>query len=377
MSVSRQLLLERLEVVAPARADNDITPVLTHVCFTGQHVIACKDCDGILAISTPLKSEFKGCVPGGILTDTLKIAHNRAVVELRANGDNRVLIKLGNARVTLGMLPVEEFTDLFTMPDPPGENFIKGMASRFFAAVEHCAQSLPTQSTIPDKLGVTLIPDGNELQLFSTNSITLSRATLPLRQNTPKQRCILWSEFCQQMLRLAKQANATRLAVKVMKVPIKIDRHHTVIGTGGYALFSADDTLLFGRLIPSPDPLDFDAVIANNLPERYREQLVRIPRRLGPILKGAVAVAGIVGSEPYTEISIKDGVAEFHAHSRRGEFTETLRLPGHPDTKLRVLITNVRKAFKAFAPDRILFTERCVVLARGDLLHLTSAARER
>jgi DNA polymerase III sliding clamp (beta) subunit (PCNA family) len=350
--IARRLLLNRLKVVAPAVATNEIVPVLTHVCFSDGKLLAYNE---RIAISTPRSSAFRGCIPGALLTDLLRNSR-AALVDLAAEGA-KVAVILGKSTAKLPMQPVEEFTNIFAMPSmPPKQNALNGIAGKFFSGIEHCLQSVEENSTVPDKLGVTVIPNGKEVELIATNSITLNRATVPLpADNGIEQRVILATDFCREMLHLAKQARVIRLAIE-----------------NEHALFSADDTLLFGKLIVTDQPLDYDRAVANNLPRHYRKQLVPIPRQFAALLRRLVLISN-VGYEPHTEISIADGVATFRVKSRLGEITETLALRGHPDVKARVQMSNLHQGYAALAPEKILFTERCVILARGDLLRLVSA----
>lgn len=401
--ISRKTLLQKLELLKPALAENELCLVLTYYCFDGRRIIACND---RIAIITPCPSEFEGCVRGTVLSDILKVARHAAVVKLFADGEHAV-VKLGKAQVKLPTLPIDDFLDATAhspYPPPLGQlyasgmraisltqNCIRGIERKFLAAVEHCLQSVELNSTVPDKLGITAIPDHNELQLFSTNSITMNRAIVPLpRDSGFKQRVIFSTEFCRAMLRLAKQAQITRLAVKVMKVHVddrelNFNEHgclthvtcRTVIADGGYALFAADDTLLFGKLIGTARPIDFVDVVNANLPKDFNKQAVPIPHRtFAPLLQRANRIIGIPSSEPYTSISVRGGEARFHGCSHHGEFIGTLHLPGHPDVELKVQISNVFKAFSAFRPQQILFGERAVVLTRGEHLRLVATAVE-
>jgi hypothetical protein len=181
---------------------------------------------------------------------------------------------------------------------------------------------------------------------------------------------ILSADFCRGMLRLAKQTQTTRLAIcPTEKGP----------APEGHALFAADDTLLFGRLIagdPSKGPADYVGVLGTHPPKDYAKQAAPIPHRtFAPLLRRANCIVGIVGSEPYTSISVRDGEARFHGCSHHGEFIETLHLPGHPDIELKVHISNVFKAYSAFRPQQVLFGERAVVLVRGDHLQMVATSR--
>src|SRR5262245_10542689 len=110
--IARRLLLNRLKVVVPAVALNEIVPILTHACFSGTHMIASNE---HIASSTPRSSEFKGCIPAVALLDLLRNSR-AALVELKPAEGGKVTVILGKSTAKLPMRPVEAFTDLFTMP---------------------------------------------------------------------------------------------------------------------------------------------------------------------------------------------------------------------------------------------------------------------
>ena len=88
------------------------------------------------------------------------------------------------------------------------------LTAAFLYAVRHCLQSISSYATVPDQLGVTLIPDKSGLVVCSTNRATISYARLVPSPLALKKRVILSTDFCEQMLRLAAGARTLRLAVK-------------------------------------------------------------------------------------------------------------------------------------------------------------------
>lgn len=196
----------------------------------------------------------------------------------------------------------------------------------------------------------------------STNRATISYARLVPSPLALKKRVILSSDFCEQMLRLATSARTLRLAVK------KEDEY-------GYALFSADDVLLFGRLVFSDEPLDFVGMVKRHVPREYRSQSIAIPKALHAVVKCCTRVTNVIGSETRTAISLRDGIATFTAKSDRGIVTDSsTTMPGHPDAKLDVnaclLLTGLAWA------QRILFTPDCAIMSAGQQFYLCAAFEE-
>ena len=320
-------------------------------------------------------------------------ASHAPAAELRVVGDHAEL-KLGDATFKLPMLPAEEFTDLFQMPPMPRQTM--RMPATFFDAIQHCLLAVSDYATIPDQLGVTLMADGCQVRLFATDVTTLSYARVELpdkcviqpnapgfsltktvvdearvtgealrkRRRRKKKKLvrtglhpILPTEFCQQMLKLAAQAQTARLAL-----------HRD------YVVFLADDVILYGRLLKSTEPLDFKAALRRHLPQDFAARAIPMPSQLGSLLKRAACLADIKGNESRTKISVKDGIAKFHTQSDRGVLDDTLAFPGHPDVQIS---TNAALLLRACAAHdkRILITEGCVIVAdaTGDQLYLLAS----
>jgi DNA polymerase III sliding clamp (beta) subunit (PCNA family) len=346
MMMASHLLLKALNVVAPAVAFNydDSVPILTHVCFTGTHIVAYNNSIGI---STPRSSEFEGSIPARWLTDLVKTCH-AMVVELQAERrGGHVLVSLDDSRCRFPMLPRAWFP--FEMPAMPSGNAIEGIAGGFFEAIEYCLISVSKHATVPDQLGITVIPRNNRLVMFSTNRQSASHATLPLKRRSEfKRRVILSGEFCNQMLRLARTAQTVRFAL-----------------CKDHAMFVADDTLLFGRLIKSDDPLNFEDALERYLPRDFAKTAVNIPKpEMGIMLKLASRISEIQGNEEPTTIRVKRGVATFKSKSNRGEIEEEIALPGHPNVEAEFRISLLLDAYAAH--DRILITKNCAVMGGGD-----------
>lgn len=293
-------------------------------------------------------------VPGKLLLEL--VSRSRATtVELRSAGEHAVL-KLGDLSMKLTpTLPAECFQEWFSMPKVPKQHHLRGVMGQFLAGVEFCLPSLCSNAYQPDQWGITLIPNGSTLRLYATDAETISRAILPLPgSGKTLKRVILSGEFCRAMLRLAKQAQTVRFVLRE-----------------DHALFLADDSLLFGRLIDTRAPLNFDRAVQRHLPERYTEAMVDIPKpKLELVIKRATRITEIKGNVPPTDIEIEGGTAAFHSCSKRGEVNDTMLLPGHRNVAVRVN-TSLLAGCQNF--DRILFTERCVIMTKGtDMLRLVA-----
>ena len=128
---------------------------------------------------------------------------------------------------------------------------------------------------------------------------------------------ILPTKFCEQMLALAKTAKVLRLAI-----------FHD------FALFAADDAVLYGRLIGlSNTPLDFVGVVKQHVPKNFAAKAIPIPKGLPALVKRAAHFTSVVGSETKTKIIVNDGVATVAAESERGQLRERRRCRSTPTWK--------------------------------------------
>lgn len=263
MIVSRKNLLAKLRTIKPALAVNNRIPELTCFCFDGKRIMAFNDA---LAMFVPQQSDFKGVIASSLLD--LLAASDATAVEINAT-NGMAQITLDGSVISLPMHPAEEF--LFRMPS---EWPTHGVPAAFLHAIEHCLPSISSNATVPEQLGITLIPAKDGLWFFGTDANTLRYTCLtssPLKQ---KRRVILPEGLCRQMLALAKSAKTWRFDIY-----------------RDYALFAADDVLLFSKFISSEWPLDFVDVAQRHVPKDYASKAIALPKELRRLLKRSATVS--------------------------------------------------------------------------------------
>ena len=239
--IARKQLLQALSVVEPALSKQDRVPAFQHYLFTGTHVLTN---NGRIAISTPRHTKFVGCVPANL---AIALKNSRApVVDLRNKGTGEAVLQLGRAQIVLPTLPAHAYP--FQVPPLPKRSL--AVDTEFVAAIVHCLRSVNLDEALaPDQQGVTLVPNGDSLGLYATDRKTMSRVVLKPSPAILRRRVILSGEFCQQLVRLAKQAHVTRLALS----------DHA-------PLFVADDAVLYGGFVQSDKPVDFEGIVQRYLP---------------------------------------------------------------------------------------------------------------
>lgn len=346
-------LLAKLQVVAPALSDKELIPVLTHFWFQGDTVMAFND---QIAIETNLKTNFTGAVPGKTLMDLLE-ASRAERVKFELKQDN-LHVTAARTKIDLRVLPTSDF--VFEMPKVAENEGLTG-SPLFLPAIEACMQSISNDTSIPDQLGLTIIPNGKTLDLFATNNATLSYAKVKVKTDLPG-RIILSKPFCQQFLQVARTE----------KFRLLVDADCVMVVT--------KDVKLFGRLIDSGDPLDFDSILDEHLPKGKRPQMYEMPSNLKYVLQRALIIAEAKMHETKSLIKMQGGKMIVESKSSRGEMTDSVmdekkKLHGHPDISVRLSPRLLRDGLDRY--DRLLVTKTCAVMTHGeDMVYLVSASND-
>jgi len=355
MSVhSRTELLKSLECVAPALSGHEVIPIMTHFWFTGSFVMAYDD---RIALRVPMKTDFKGALPGTPLLSLLKASKAREV-DITA-GDDAVQMKLASSRATLAMLPPDNF--VFKMPKLADDEGSPIKRKEWVEAIASLMHSVGHDTSVPEYLGITILPSKDKLELYSSDGNTMSKATLPLGKsgNTFKRRVTLTAEFCTQMLRLEKDAKKTLLALR--------DDH---------AIFVADDVTLFGRLIETSRPKNYEDTFSAHVGPDEMAALYDIPTKIDDMIERAIIMTAARHDTHLTRITVKEhsgqfNMLQFYSASGHGDVTDKSQVPNTQgviecqlDPKL------LRKGYPRM--DKMLITERCIIMNKGNLFYMIS-----
>jgi DNA polymerase III sliding clamp (beta) subunit (PCNA family) len=347
--MERKLLQERLERCAPALSSTTVIPVLTHFAFTGTQVMAYNDS---IAVVTPCKTEFKGAVPGTTLLNLIRLSRAKDVEFVQEGND--LIIKAASSRFKLPVMPLKEFTDIFTPPEVKESGVLAVAVPEFTRCIGQLMRSVSDDTSVPDQLGITLIPGKKQLCLYSTNWITMSKATLKLSRESSIDRAILSKQFCEQLLVLAKGEQTLKLEVE--------DDHATLV---------AGATLLHGKLIISEQPMKFEDIIAQNFPVVKADELAPIPSKFRNIVERALVVGESKNDSAKTRIVVKEDRMRFVTKSERGEVVDSMQVTDkQPATALALEAKHLKKGLDDF--DQMLMTEQGCIMAKENVTYMIS-----
>ncbi len=351
--MQRKELLATLQTVAPALASNDIIQSLSHFWFRGKSVMAFND---QISISTPLATDFVGAVPGSLILKLLNATGSEKIEFLTVDDkdNSEIILKAGAAKIRL---PVMTGAEAFIFDFPKSKDGVTiTPTDKLISAFETCMMSVSSDTSVPDQLGITVITDGNKIDLYSTNNVSLNYCPIRVKDTLPKLRMILPTLFCSQFLALAKNSE---------KVTLTLCPDHVVM--------DADGTKLFGKFVETPNPLDFVSIIKQHTVDP-KKQLIEIPAKLGPTLDRIIIMTesqSKVDQSP-VRITVADGKMSFFAKSEKGEVKDYVVVKGdlQKDLQIRVDPRPFKKGVEKMR--EFLATDDCLILRNDVGVYLIS-----
>lgn len=342
----RKELLDTLELVRPALADDNLVPIFETFCFDQGTVYAYKDNLGIIA---PCAVEETFAVKGKVLVDLLKASQAKEV-ELDMKKED-VVLTAGKSKMKLPYMPREDF--LFEEPESEEWQMILDLDEDLLGALSLCLITASTDHSMPAFMGVT-IKGGKHPALYSCDGDALSRYTLG--GMTLNQRDGLYTvpnNFVEAVLRITK-ATAT-------EGQLYVNDEWCLAELG-------NNFKIFGRVIKNDEPLDYEKQIKKTI--KGEPTFIEIPDGLIPALNRARVVADPEGKA--TLLSVDGDKLQVNTDTHIGEVKDVVAIDGgHPKVEANVsakLISRAISICKEFA----LF-DNCTLYRQGESFMLLVA----
>lgn len=347
----RKALVNMLELMKPALADEAMVPIYQNFCFDGETVYAFDDA---LAIVGPCET---GVDPfschGGIMLGLLRNCRTEDVDVEFDNKANEVVFIAGRAKMRLPYLPAEEF--LFQEPEP--ETWAVGLEidDRLLEAMEICLTTAGKDTAQEALMGLTLnIGDG--VNLYSCDADAISHFLIePANDSDAQVECLVPSGFWESVMRICKAEKNV---------------HGKLFVSDDWALAKLEnDYRIYGRIIKPKLPVDHADSIERQL--RGKEPpWVNVPKGLEHALSRARIIA-----EPksaYTEITIKDGRMILYTNTDLGEVRDSVNIHAdHPDMEAKVNAALMARSIAVCSQMAVL--EDCTVYRKGiDLFQIVA-----
>ncbi len=294
MKIPRKDLLAVLKIVEPAISSNkNAVEELSHIWFSGKYVSAFND---LLGLQVSFKTEFSGGVRGDKILGILENSLARDITIEEADGGN-LFMKAGSAHVTFALRPFEDWFWHPTVPDAKPFQVSK----EFIDAIDLTLLSVGSGKVLnPEQRGITIIQNGGDADLYSTDSVSISwmKTKSTILTGKEQTRAILPTPFCEQFVKMATESSK-----------LTIDEN-AVYYTGEFK--SGDwigDVLLFSKLVEDDNPVPFADVVNGYVGTKGA---FPIPNRLKGSLDRALVL--LSDGEP-ADIQIKDEKLLLYAQS--------------------------------------------------------------
>ena len=287
--MNRQALIDKLSLAQPALASNNILQILTHFWFDGGTVRAFNARIGI-RVKLDENPGVLGCVPGNTILGLLKSSSAKDIILKEEKGWVHLKTKVMDAK--LSMLPLEGAEQAWDLKEPiDTAKWLGVRANILVPALIKCLPSTTDDTSIPDQLGVTFIPDldGGGMELYATNDNTITKVRI--EGGKLRQRAILSAEFCRQVVALCNADSDKNLAIEIR------DTQATLV---------MDDTTLYGKLILSEKPVAFHKIVNGLFTEKTEKQLIDIPKFLPAALERSLIMAAAGEGEARMTITCKN-----------------------------------------------------------------------
>jgi len=343
---SRAALLSNLSKVESAVSDSTAIPVLCQFWFTGKRLVAF---NGIIGISVPCVTDFKGGVP-----KTLKqLLETSAAKEIELFDDKGALhVKAASAKFKLAIMPLEDFAEyLETSPPLPKEPYEVDL-QQFTDALNMCMRSIGNEKVRADMMGVTAIRTKKKLMLFGHDRVTVSYGSVTGQMDA--KRAIIPVEWCKQAVSLFKDDGDD--------VMVEITDNDCLMGVpGGTKLWAQ-------TLMPDDGELDFIGEVLEANPG----DLYPIPEKFPAAIQRAAIIGKSGIARTKTRLTVEDGgMVTMFTKSEAGDVTDQCILKGHGGVDVTVDASRVQEGADL---EEILVTERALVMSKesGRLMYFIS-----
>lgn len=303
--MNRQTLLSALSLASGAVAQKDFIPILTCFCFDGTTLHAYDDA---VAIVTPCKTDFTGAIKADPLLKFLK-ASKAKEIELTEEG-GKILVTAAKANLELDLMDAAEF--VFAMPN---EDAAEVLSNGLVDGLRRCLPSMSQDTTYPAYMGVTVGFAKGKMNLYSTNNILATEATVEAK--VPKA----LANVCVQL------SPAFVRALCAISQPIT----KFLVGDGWFSAQLADETVVFGRTLANGDAAAFRDRF-ESVAERCEFQ--PLPVGFDRMIARALAVAS---DDTAANLTTGNGRLNMHTKSALGEVKDAVKWEGSDVTAALVV----------------------------------------
>lgn len=325
MNHDRVAMLAALNLVKPALATKDLVEELAHVWFDGETLTAYNDAD--LGIQAPFTSPFRGGIRGALLLGLLSNSRAKDVI-FEPEEEGFVLLKAARAKARLTVL--DPGRAVYELPADSSSVFKFG--EDFTDALQSVLLSVGNDTSIPEKMGVTVIIEDGFIEMYTTDSKTIASAEVAIPAKAVKvlkggSRYILPTAFCEQLLRLCGSGGFLDLQKDIVTAR------------------NDDGVFIWARQVEISDkPFNFVGSISRHT-KFPKDAKFEIPSRLSLALDRSLTMLDGLPDEP-ARIAVSAGKLRLETTAEgRGELKDSVDIPDTvPDVTFRIAPALIKRA---------------------------------
>jgi DNA polymerase III sliding clamp (beta) subunit (PCNA family) len=318
---------------------------LSHIWFNEQHAFAY---DGGLGIRVPLDTELNCGVPGAA---TLALLKTSSLKQVALEPDEAFLtVKLGRSRSKLASLDLEREVWPFSMKSIAEDDAFV-VSEEFIEALRSVLMVKASSATRIEHHGVLVYFDKKQIDLYTTDSSTIARATVDNSNSLVGEMILLPRPFAEQLV--AQCLGGADLWV-----------------LSDCLVARADGIELYSNVLDISEIQDIRKVVAKA--QKSHPTDIPLPAGLEAALDRALIIAG--GDEASVEFVIEGDELSLSGGGDFGEVSERLKLEEpHPEVELSLTVALLRRALKL--TDTFSAVDESIAFYGGDAFLYLVAAR--
>jgi DNA polymerase III sliding clamp (beta) subunit (PCNA family) len=330
--MNRKDLVQKLELVGSALANNDLVPIFQCFCFSGNEVCCYNDALGIVTpCETPTYFAVNGPVLLGLLTNSLA-----EDVEFSSD-EGSIVIKAGRSTFKLPYHPKTDF--LFEAPELGKEAVLLPIDEDLISGLNACLLTSSTDNAQPAFMGVCLANGKKYKTLYSTDGDAISRYTLKSPATKAPNR-VLPNSFCQALIKIMTETKATKGSILINEE---------------WAVASLEtEFTIYGRLLQVDNPLDYEKEISQTKPLDGERSL--IPKALDHALSRARVLADPESAK--TILLVEGDRLKLLTETAMGVVRDSVQMPVQPPVKANVSSQLVQRCIGLC--DQMRISDNCV-----------------
>lgn len=313
MQVKRAELLSVIETLKPAINDNSTVAELSCVWFKDGKASAYND---VIGVEVPMSMPFMGGMKGSIVSGLLA-SSTAEEVDITVSKESMTL-RSGPTKAKLASFPSNR--QIWTAPELPDDIWFTPSGD-FLSSLSKVMVSTSKKANNVDEMGVTFILDDENLYLYTTDNLSVSKSVVPLEvaPELPFNRALVPAVFCELLLKMARGEEKVQLAF----LP-------------GGVIARLGQKIAFGRYMESSLPADFARIYKDNVPPDGLSAIA-LPKTLTLALDRAAILLGKSGVEDksnYVEFHAEGKTLHMYTRTDHGTLDEDLELDGeHEDAQ--------------------------------------------